>query len=115
MNFRETIAEWVAIKRNLQAVRADIKTLNTREKQLRVEISRHMKDQKLTGCNVTDLKAKVNLNTRMKKPGFCKALVRAGLLKYFDGNEDRVDYVMGIIEECGESKEVDSVTLKLEG
>lgn len=113
MNFKETIAEWVALKRNLQAVRADIKTLNAREKELRTEISRHMRDQKLTGCNVTDLKAKVTMNTRVKKPSFGKALVRAGLLRYFEGNEDRVDYVMGIIEESGEPTEVDSVTLKL--
>ena len=113
MNFKETIAEWVQIKRQLQAVRADIKTLNHHEKQLRDQITEHMKDQKITGCNVTDLKAKVSLNTREKKPTFSKSLVRAGLLKYFDGNEDRVDYVMSIIEDSAETTEVSSVSLKM--
>jgi len=112
MDFKETIAEWVQIKKQLQAVRGDIRTLNQHEKRLRETIRVHMKDQKLTGCNVTDLGAKITLNTRIKKPGFTKELVRAGLVKYFDGNEDRVEYVLGIITEMGEAKETDILTLK---
>jgi hypothetical protein len=112
MDFKETIAEWVNIKKQLQAVRGDIKTLNQHEKRLREVITEHMKTQKLTGCNVTDLKAKITLNTRVKKAGFSKDLVRRGLLKYFDGNQDRVDYVLGIIDECADLVEKDSVTLK---
>lgn len=113
MNFKETIAEWVQIKKQLQAVRVDIKTLNQHEKRLREEIRVYMKEEKLTGCNVTDLKAKITLNTRAKKPSFTKDLVRKGLLKFFSGDQDRVDYVMGIIEENGETKETDTVTLKI--
>jgi hypothetical protein len=113
MDFKDTIAEWVQIKKQLQAVRGDIKTLNQHEKRLREIIRVHMKEEKLTGCNVSDLKAKITLSTREKKPSFTKALVRAGLLKYFDGNEDRVDYVMGLIDEVGETKETDTVILKM--
>jgi hypothetical protein len=113
MNFKETIAEWVEIKKQLQAVRGDIKTLNQAEKRLREQIRVHMKQEKLTGCNVTDLNAKISLNTRIKKPSFTKDLVRKGLHRYFEGNEDRVEYVMGIIEESGDSKETDTVTLKI--
>ena len=112
MNFKETIAEWVAVKKQIQAIRADVKTLNTQEKELRQQITQHMKDQKLDGCTIPDLKAKVTVNTRTKKPSFSRALVRAGLLKYFEGNEDRVDYIMNIIDECAETTEVSSVSLK---
>ena len=113
MNFKDTIAEWVEIKKQLQAVRGDIKTLNQAEKRLREQIRVHMKQEKLTGCNVTDLKAKITMNTRMKRPNFTKELVREGLLKYFENNEDRVDYVMDLIMNCGEVKELDTVTLKI--
>jgi len=112
MNFKETIAEWVAVKKQIQAIRVDVKTLNQHEKELRTQITEHMKDQKLDGCTVPDLKARVTLNTRTKKPSFTRALVRAGLMKYFENNEDRVDYILRIIDECAEPTEVSSVTLK---
>ena len=72
-----------------------------------------MKQERLTGCNVNELKAKITLNTRMKKPNFTKDLVRAGLLRYFDGNEDRVDHVMDVIMSTADPVEADTVSLKI--
>jgi hypothetical protein len=111
--FKDAMGQWVEIKKQLQVIRKDVKTLNDQEKNLRGFIQQFMKEQNVTACNISDLKAKVTLNTRQIKPNFTKDLVRKGLLRYFNGDEDRANYVMGVILETGEINERDSVTLKM--
>lgn len=111
--FKQCMEEWITIKKQLKIIKDDVKTLNTKEKELRVVIQEYMKTQGVTHANISDMKAKVSLNTRVSKPSFSKALVLKGLLKYFNGDEDRVQYVMDIILDSGESTEKDSVTLKI--
>jgi hypothetical protein len=111
--FKETMDQWVNIKKQLKLIRVDIKTLNDQEKSLRSVIQQYMKDNNVGACNIAEHKAKVTLNTRMVKPSFTKDMVKKGLLKYFNGDEDRAKYVMDIILDIGEVSEKDSVTLKL--
>lgn len=105
--------EWVTIKKQLKTVRDDVKILNQKEKELRSFIQEYMKTQGVTHANLSDMNAKVSLNTRVAKPSFTKGLVLTGLIKYFNGDQDRAQYVMDIIMDCGETSEKDSVTLKI--
>lgn len=111
--FKDCMEEWVNIKKQLKTVRDDVKILNQKEKELRSFIQEYMKTQGVTHANLSDMNAKVSLNTRVAKPSFSKTLVMNGLLRYFNGDKDRAQYVMDIILESGETTEKDSVTLKI--
>lgn len=113
MDYKELMDEWITIKNQLKVVRADVKILNTREKDLRMRVQEFMKTRDITACNVSDKNAKIQLNTRNVKAPFTKALVRKALLQYFRGDESLVDHVFEIIEEMTDVTQKDSVTLKV--
>lgn len=109
-NFKEAMNEWTDVKNRLAAAKKDIKLLNEHEKRLREFIRDYMLQQNIDTCNTRD--AKVCVKTRVVRSGFTKDLVRKGLLKYFNGDEDRVNYVFDVIMECCETREASSITFK---
>lgn len=110
-NFRDAMAQWVDLKKRLSAAKDDLKILNKQEKDLRQFIQDYMLDHKIDTCNTKD--AKVSVKTRNKKTSFTKDLVKKGLLKYFNGDEDRANYVFEIILDCAEVSETNSVLFSL--
>jgi hypothetical protein len=102
--------EWTDIKQRLSAAKNDMKVLNEHEKRLREFIREYMLQQNIDTCNTKD--AKVSVKTRTVKSGFTRDLVRKGLLKYFNGDEDRVNYVFDVIMECCETRESSSISFK---
>lgn len=104
--------EWINIKNQLKIVRGDVKILNTREKELRMQVQEFMKTQDITACTVSDKNAKIQINTRNVKAPFTRTLVRNALMRYFRNDESLVDHVFSIIDEMTEVTQKDSVTLK---
>lgn len=110
-NFKDAMTQWVDIKKRLAAAKDDLKILNNQEKDLRRFIQEYMIDHKIDACNTKD--AKVSVKTRNKKTPFTKDLVKQGLLKYFNGNEERANYVFELILDCAEISEASSVSISL--
>lgn len=111
--FKDAMNAWITLKRQIATVRADMKVLNTQEKNLRTFIQGFMKEQKITTCNVSEENAKVKLNTRSVKTPFTRDLVRKALMKYFRGDESLVQHVFDLIDEEKEVVEKDSISLKI--
>jgi len=113
LEFKGAMDRWIDIKKQLSAVRKDVKVLTDQEKKLRVFIKNFMVDKEITVCNVQEQNAKVNVNKRKVKAPFTKDLVRKGLLKYFRGDESLVDKVFEIIDEEAEVRETESISLRV--
>ena len=94
--FKQRIQEWVTLKKQLKEVRNDISTLNKREKELKKFLQVYMKNNGIDVCNLQD--AKVRYTRRKVKKPFNRASVKAGLLRYFNGNEETVNEVIKVIE-----------------
>lgn len=109
-NFKQAMSEWTDVKKRLMAAKKDIKVLSDHEKKLREFIHQYMLQQNIDTCNTKE--AKVSVKNRTVKSSFTKDLVRRGLLKYFNGDEDRVNYVFDVIMECCESRESSSICFK---
>lgn len=113
MEYKELMDEWIRLKSQIKVVRADVKILNTREKELRLQIQEFMKTNDVTACTVADKNAKIQLSTRNVKTPFTRELVRKALLRYFRGDESLVDHVFQMIDEEREVTPKDSVSLKM--
>ena len=113
--FKEAMAQWIELKKQLAAAKNDLKVLTTQEKNLAKFIKEYMLDKQIDACNTKDSTgsaAKVLVKTRQTKTGFSKALVRLGLMRYFKDDVDRVNHVMEVIAECVEVSEKSSISLK---
>jgi hypothetical protein len=113
--FKEAMAQWIELKKQLAAAKSDLKVLTTQEKNLAKFIKEYMLDKQIDACNTKDSTgsaAKVLCKTRQTKTGFSKALVRLGLMRYFKDDVDRVNHVMDVIAECVEFSEKSSISLK---
>lgn len=110
-DFKEIMAQWIELKKHIDVARQDLKVLTDREKVLRQTVQHYMKNEEIDTCTTKD--AKVSYKTRKVKSSFTKDLVRKGLLKYFDGDQSRADYVFKLILECATVKEKDSVMCKI--
>lgn len=110
-DFKDVMSQWIEIKKHIDMARSDLKVLVDREKVLRKNVQEYMKEEQIDTCTTKD--AKVVFKTRKVKTGFSKNLVKTGLLRYFNGDEDRANYVFKIILECADVKEKDGITCKL--
>lgn len=115
VGFKEAMAQWIELKKQLALAKSDLKVLTTQEKNLARFLKEYMLDKQIDACNTKDSTgsaAKVLVKTRQTKSGFSKALVRLGLMRFFKDDEDRVNHVMDIIAECAEVSEKSSISLK---
>lgn len=112
MDYKTLMDEWINVKNQLKTIRADVKILNTREKDLRTRVQEFMKTSDVTTCTVSDRNAKVQVNVRTVKSPFNKDLVRRALLRYFRGDESLVDHIFTLIDDETEVTQKESVTLK---
>lgn len=111
--FKDAMDRWITIKKQLTAVRKDIKILTTQEKKLKDFIKTFMVHKEIQVCNVEEQKAKVSVSTRKKKAPFNRELVRKGLMRYFRGDESLVEKVFEMIDDEAEVKETESLTLRV--
>lgn len=107
--FRDKMAEWVELKRQLKAIREDVKTLNTREKDLSMYIKNYMKVHTIDNVNLRQ--GKVAYKKSVRKATFSKKVVYEGLNAYFEGNQQKVDEIMEVIDNMLQINEKDSISL----
>lgn len=108
-DFKNAMAQWVELKKQLTEARKDMKILNTREKELKTFIQGYMKEEKIDKVNLK--KGKVSLRTSKKRAPFTKAAVQNGLVAYFDGDETKAETVMNFIVDGLEVNESNSISL----
>jgi hypothetical protein len=109
-DFKTIMTEWVRLKAQLAAARKDLGVLNTREKELRTFVTRHMAANEIDTVRVQD-KVKVNLKTKTTKGAVTKDVIKKGLGTYFAGDEVRVEGAFQAIVDAAPTKEVQAVTL----
>ena len=107
--FRTAMSEWVDLKKQLTGVRADMKILNTREKQLKEYIKNYMKNQKIDKVNLK--RGKVTYRVGQKVGSMTKAAVLNGLIIYFQGDEVRTEAAMCCITDNIPKTETEIISL----
>ena len=110
-NMRDTMTEWLGLKTQLKAARADISVLNKREKELRSEVQTYMK----TEAADVDVKVdghKVSYQKKEGKGSITKEVILKGLGYFFGGNEAQIDGAFQAILDAAPTKERDVLTVR---
>jgi len=108
MDFKAAMTEWVALKAQLAAARKDLSVLNTREKDLRKFVTKHMAENEIDTVKVQD-KVKVNFKKKKTKAPITKDVIKKGLTSYFGGNEAQVEGAFQAILDAAPVKETTGV------
>ena len=107
--FRNAMADWVELKKQLSEARNDMKVLNQREKELKCFVMEFMKEQKIDKVNLK--KGKVTVRNTKKTETLKKQHVENGLKTYFQGDEVRTEGAMTCILDGLEQKESSVISL----
>jgi hypothetical protein len=108
---RDTMTEWLALKSQLKAARADISVLNKREKELRSEVQTYMKTEAID----MDVKVdgqKVSYAKKESKGSITKDVILNGLRYFFGGNEAQIDGAFQAILDAAPVKEREVITVR---
>ena len=107
--FKNSMKEWVELKTVLASARADLKTMNDREKNLKTYIKGFMKSNKIDQCNLR--KGKVSLSTKSSKKAITADTIKKGLSAFFEGDEHRINAAFEAIQDNREVTERQVLTL----
>ena len=110
-SIRDVMTEWLGLKSQLKAARADIGVLNKREKELRSEVQVYMKTEAVN----TDVKVdgqKVSYTKKESKGGITKDVIRTGLGYFFGGNEAQIEGAYQAILDAAPLKEREVITVR---
>lgn len=109
--FKSLLIEWIALKEHIKAAKADLSTVNSREKQLASQIKATMSANKYDTVNVSG--TKVNLSQKVSKTvSFSKATVTKALELYFANDPVKVEAVIKVITDLSQPREVTSLSIK---
>src|SRR6056300_1272952 len=104
-----SVAKLVELSKQLTEAKSDIKILNQEEKRLKEAVKKHMLDQ---GIDTTNLrKGKISLRTSVRKGTMNKDAIREGLLKFFGGDEAKLEGALNAIQDTIKVKESTSISL----
>ena len=106
-----SVSKLVDLSKQLSEAKADIKILNQEEKRLKETVKKHMVDQGID--TITLRKGKISLRKSVRKSGVNMDSIKEGLLKFFGGDEVKVEGSIDAIQDNLKTKE--SVTLSLTG
>ena len=107
----ETVARLVELNKQITEAKSDIKILTQAEKALKVRVQSAMVNQGIDTINLR--KGKIALKKTTRKAVMSKKHLIAGLVDYFDGDQDKVDRIIkGIQEKLGT---VESTSISLTG
>jgi len=107
--FREKMAEWVELKKQLAAARKDMKVLNNREKELNLFIKSYMKSTQIDNVNLRQ--GKVSYKKTVRSETFSKKIVQEGALDFCNGQEEEVERLMECIKSKQKKVEKDTISL----
>jgi len=105
----ESVSKLVELSKQLSEAKSDIKILNQEEKRLKESVKRHMIDQGIDTINLR--KGKINLRKSVRKGSMNKDAIREGLLKFFGGDEAKLEGALNAIQDNLKVKESTSISL----
>lgn len=107
--FREKMSEWVDLKKQLVTIKADVKVLTDKEKNLKTFITEYMKDKNIDNVNLR--KGKVTYKKTSRKGSLTPKIIETGLMIYFNQDEAKVESVLTCILDQLETKQSECVCL----
>ena len=107
----ESVSKLVYLTKQLSEDKADIKVLKQKEKRLKENVKKHMVGQGIDTINLR--KGKISLRKSVRKGGMNKDAIRDGLLKFFGGDEAKVEGALNAIKDG--LKVTESTSLSLTG
>ena len=105
----ENVSKLVELTKQLSEAKADIKILNQEEKRLKESVKKHMIDQGIDTINLR--KGKISIRKTVRKSGINKDAIKDGLLKFFGGDEAKVEGALNAIQDGLKTKESTSLSL----
>jgi hypothetical protein len=105
----ESVSKLVELSKQLSEAKSDIKILNQEEKRLKESVKRHMIDQGIDTINLR--KGKISLRKSVRKGSMNKDAIRDGLLKFFGGDEAKLEGALNAIQDNLKVKESTSISL----
>jgi acid phosphatase class B len=104
-----SVAKLVELSKQLSEAKSDIKILNQEEKRLKESVKKHMIDQGIDTINLR--KGKISIRKSVRKGSMNKDAIREGLLKFFGGDEAKVEGALNAIQDNLKVKESTSISL----
>jgi hypothetical protein len=105
----ESVSKLVELTKQLSDAKSDIKVLNQEEKRLKENVKKHMVSQGIDTINLR--KGKISLRKSVRKSGMNKDAIKDGLLKFFGGDEVKVEGALNAIQDNLKLKESTSISL----
>jgi len=113
---KDIMTEWLALKSQLKAARADISVINKREKELRSEVQQFMKkmkeDDEDSDPVIKVQGQRVAYQAKQSKGSLTKEVILNGLRAFFGGDETRVEGAFQAIVDAAPVKERDVLTVR---
>ena len=108
MDAKETIQEWIDLKKSIQNARKDIGVLNKREKDLRNAIKTFMVEVKTDEIEIDA--SKVVYKSRVSRGALTRDVIKRGLFTFF-GDQTQADGCFQAIVDAAPETTRQSVTL----
>lgn len=105
----ENVSKLVELTKQLSDAKSDIKILNQEEKRLKETVKKHMIAQGIDTINLR--KGKISIRKTVRKSGINKDAIKDGLLKFFSGDEAKVEGALNAIQDGLKTKESTSLSL----
>ena len=112
-DLKQTIEEWIALKKQIGDIRKDVSVLAKREKELSAFIKGAMKQNDVEDIKLND--KKVRLREKQSKGSITKDVIASGLRTYFSGDEVKVEGALKAISDSAPSKTTSSLSLLKNG
>ena len=105
----ENVTKLVELTKQLAEAKSDIKVLNQEEKRLKESVKKYMVDKGIDIINLN--KGKISIRKTVRKAGMNKDAIQEGLLKFFGGDEAKVEGALNAIKDGLKTKESTSLSL----
>ena len=105
----DSVSKLVELTKQLSEAKSDIKVLNQEEKRLKENVKKHMVSQGIDTINLR--KGKISLRKSVRKGSINKDAIKDGLLKFFGGDEAKVEGALNAIKDGLKTKESTSISL----
>jgi acid phosphatase class B len=105
----DSVSKLVDLSKQLSEAKSDIKILNQEEKRLKESVKKHMISQGIDTINLR--KGKISIRKSVRKSGMNKDAIRDGLLKFFGGDEAKVEGALNAIKDGLKVKDYTSISL----
>ena len=105
----ESVSKLVNLTKQLSEAKTDIKILNQEEKRLKEVVKKHMVSQGIDTINLR--KGKISIRKSVRKYGMNKDAIKDGLMKFFAGDEAKVEGALNAIQDGLKVTESTSISL----